>query len=638
MASISHTRHPTPATRQNLAQATALHNSGNLREAEGILRHILSFEADNPEALNLLGSIALRNGHPEPAIAILTRAAALAPRMAEARINLGHALKATSRLADAIVSYREAVRLKPRDAQTRNALGSGLLADGRNEAAEAEFREATRLAPRFAGAHNNHGHVLRMLGRPKDAEAAFRRALRLAPEQVDWHLNLALALGEQQKSAGALAALRDALLLAPDNVVALHAYGTMLVRAKQFDVAIPVLRHLRDLQPGEPDPFSGLAQALTAIGEFEEALALARETVDIVPDSAGARSNLGSALLALSRLPEAETEFEHALRLEPTHPHARTGRAFVRLREGRLEEAWDDYEARLEAQRAASAMEQTVLVDPATLSGEAWTGAPREGRSLLVYPEQGQGDQIQMVRYAALLAGDGPVLWAAPPSLLRLLSTAPGISSLLTTGDEYPPHDLHCSIMSLPRMFRTSLATIPGGVPYLRADPARTLMWRERLGSGGVRKIGLTWQGNPDYLLDTLRSIPSAELAALEGVRDTLFVSLQVPRPDVLPPLEIFDMTNELTDFADTAALLEALDLIITVDTSVAHLAGALGRPVWLLNRFNSDWRWMSTRTDSPWYPTMRIFRQSAPRVWSDVLTAVRAALNGGGGFGPEAA
>jgi Flp pilus assembly protein TadD len=609
-----------------------------LREAEALGRHLLTLDPRQPDALNLLGSIALRHGQAQAAIDVLTQAIVLAPRVIEPRINLGHALKATGRHAEAIASYREAVRLKPRDAQARYALGNGLLVDEQFDAAEVELREATRIAPRFAGAFNNLGHVLRQLGRPQDAEVAFRRALRLAPEQAEWHLNLALAVGEQRRTADALAALKDALRLAPDHVDALHAYGTLLVRAKRFEEAIPSLRRLRTLQPGTPDPFVGLAQALTALGAFDEACALARDTVRLEPDSAGARSNLGAALMALGRLREAEVEYEMAIQLEPDHAFARTGRAFVRLREGRLEEAWDDYEARLDAQRMASDQELGVLVDPALLAGDAWAGGPRNGRSLLVYPEQGQGDQIQMVRYAALLAGDGPVLWAAPPSLERLLATAPGITTLLTKGDEIPPHDLHCSVMSLPRLFRTSLATIPGGVPYLRADPALVDVWRTRLGDLAGRKIGLAWQGNRDYLADRLRSVPPERLAALDGARDAVFVSLQVPRPDVPPPLRLVDLTDQLTDFAETAALMEVLDLIVTVDTSVAHLAGALGRPVWLLNRFNTDWRWLEKRDDSPWYPTMRIFRQNAPRDWDGVLSVVRTALDGGAPFGSATA
>jgi Flp pilus assembly protein TadD len=519
--------------------------------------------------------------------------------------------------------------LRPKDAQARYALGNGFLANGQYEAAETELREAARIAPRFAEAHNNHGHALRQLGRAGDAEAAFRRALRLAPDQAEWYLNLALAVGEQQRTGDAIAALKEALCLAPDHVDALHAYGTMQVQNGRFEEAIAPLRRLRALRPGTPDPFAGLAQALTALGEFDEALALALETVRLVPDCAGARSNLGSALLALGRHADAEAEFEAALRLDPAHPFARTGRAFVRLREGRLEDGWDDYEARQDAQRAGSDRKSSNLIDPARLSGEVWTGGPRNGRPLLVCPEQGLGDAIQMVRHAALLADDGPVYWVASPSMRRLLTGVPGVTAVLTPDSELPPHDLHCSVMSLPRLFRTSLATIPGGVPYLRADPNQTAMWRERLGHVAERKIGLAWQGNPDYLLDRLRSIPPGHLAALSGARDAVFVSLQLPRPEVPPPLPMIDLTADLTDFADTAALMQALDLIITVDTSVAHLAGALGRPVWLLNRSNTDWRWMMDRDDSPWYPAMRIFRQTVPRDWGTVLTAVRAALDG---------
>jgi tetratricopeptide (TPR) repeat protein len=611
-----------------LAQAVALHQAGRLAEAEALTRHILRFEPGHADALNLLGSITLHSGRADAAIGILVQAVDAASRAPAPRINLGHALKAVGRLADAIEAYRVAVRQQPRNGQARYALGNGLLADGQHGVAEAELREATRLLPRFAGAHNNLGHALRQLGRPKDAEAAFRRAIALMPDQAEWHLNLALALGEQRRTLDAIAALQAALRRAPDNQDALHALGTLLVKSRRFEEAIPPLRRLRGLQPGRPDPFSGLAQALTALGVFEEALALARDTVRLVPDSAGARSNLGAALLAFGDLSEAEAEYELALRLDPGHALARTGRAFVRLRQGRLEEGWEDYEARLDAQRMGSDQEVSLPIDPRDLSGATWTGEARNGRSLLVYPEQGLGDAIQMVRYAALLAGDGPVFWAAPTSLRRLLTGVAGITELLTPEDAMPPHDLHCSVMSLPRLCRTTLATIPGGVPYLRADPAQAAAWRARLSDSTGRKIGLAWQGNPEYLLDKLRSISPERLRLLDGARDTNFVSLQLPRPPVAPPLPMIDPTGELSDFADTAALMAALDLIITVDTSVAHLAGALGRPVWLLNRFNTDWRWLMDRDDSPWYPTMRIFRQSAPRDWDGVLAAVRAALH----------
>ena len=616
-----------PASRPLLAQASALLSAGRLAEAEAVIRRLLLHQPGQPDALNLLGVVALRAGQPQVATGILRQAVAAAPRSVEARINLGHALKAAGAVTEAIAAYREAVHLRPRDAQARYALGSGLLADGQHAAAEAELRAATRLAPRFAAAHNNLGHVLRQLGRPAEAEAAFRQALLLAPEQATWHLNLALAVGEQHRTADAMAALQQALRLAPDNVDALHAYGTLLVRSGQFEEAVAPLRRLRALQPGTPDPFAGLAQALTALGSVQEALALAQETVRLVPDSAGARSNLGAALLALGRLTEAEAEYEAALGLEPGHALARTGRAFVRLREGRLEEAWDDYEARLEAQRMGSDRAVSLPVDPARLTGAAWDGGARRGRSLLVYPEQGQGDAIQMLRYAALLAGDGPVYWAVPQSLRRLVDCVTGIARVVTPGDAFPAHGLHCSVMSLPRLFRTSLATIPGGVPYLHAEADAVAGWRARLADCKGRRIGLAWQGNPDYSLDRLRSIDPDRLGMLDGCRDATFVSLQLPRPAVAPTLSMIDMTAELSDFADTAALMQALDLVITVDTSVAHLAGALGRPVWLLNRFNTDWRWLAERSDSPWYPTMRIFRQPAPRDWDSVLAAVRAAL-----------
>jgi tetratricopeptide (TPR) repeat protein len=617
-----------PASTPLIAQAIALHNSGRLAEAEALVRHVLTFEPAHPDAINLLGSIALRGGHPDAAVVILTRAVEVAPRAIEPRVNLGHALKALSRHAEAIEAYRGAVRLRPRDARTRYALGNGLLADGQFAAAEAELREATRLLPRFAEAHNHLGHVLRQLGRPKDAESAFRRALSLAPGQAEWHLNLALALGEQKRGPDAIAALKDAVRLAPDHIDALHAYGTMLVRARRYEEALGPLEHLRTLLPGMPDPFAGLVQTLTHLGRFDEAVALGRETVEQWPDSAGGRSNLGTALLALGQLREAEAEFDAAVRLEPGHAVARFGRALTVLTAGRLEEAWDDYEACIEANRMVSDLPPAVGVDVDRLPGEPWRGGPRDGRSLLICQQQGLGDTIQMASYVALLAQGGPVSFLVQAPLRRLLAAAPGVASVVTLDETPPPADFHCHDMSLPRLLRTSLATIPGGVPWLRAEPEQADQWRARLAHAAGRKIGLAWRGNAGYPFDRLRSISQEHLEILHGARDAAFVSLQLPRPERPPPLPLLDMTDELTDFADTAALIEALDLVITVDTSIAHLAGALGRPIWLLNRFNTDWRWMLDRDDSPWYPTMRIFRQAIPNDWAGVLTAVRMALD----------
>lgn len=617
-----------------MAQAVAFNRAGRVHEAAAVLQHILSAAPAHPEALNLLGSIALRAGQLEPAIQVLTRAAAAAPRAAEPRINLGHALKAAERIPEALDAYREAVRLKPRDPQGRYALGNGFIAAGDMVAAERELREAIRLFPRFGDAHNNLGHVLRALGRPGDAEAEFTRALKIDPSQTNWMLNLALAQGEQKRADDAMDTLRRVLRQAPDRMEALHALGILMVRAQRFEEAIPPLQRLRTLQKDTPDPFSGLAQALTALGRFDEARQVAEDTVRLEPESAGARSNLAAILLAQGRLTEAEALYDLALSMDPEHALARTGRGFVRLMSGRLEQGWDDYEARLDAHKMESDLVFGGLIDSAKLSGAAWSGEPRNGRTLLVYPEQGLGDAIQMVRYAPLLAADGPVIWAVPPALRRMFATVPGVTRIAGPDDAIPDHVYHCSIMGLPRLFRTSLATIPASIPYMSADPGLAEAWRERLAGYTGRKIGLVWQGNPEYLADRVRSVDPALLTLLAGVRDVTFVSLQLPRPAVPPPLPMADLTAEIRDFADTAALMEALDLIVAVDTSVAHLAGALGRPVWLLNRFNTDWRWLRDRADSPWYPTMRIFRQPAPRDWESVLIAVRDALNNEGGAG----
>lgn len=627
---MSQTQHRSRQLAAMLARAAALHDEGRLQEAEQAVRQVLAQDTDNPDALNLFGSIAFRAGHPEAAAQVLTMAIQRAPRLAEARINLGHALKVLGRTEEALKSYQAAVALGPKNPAAHYALGGGLIALSNFAAAETALREATRLDPKFAGAFNNLGHVLRQLKRPKDAEAAFRRAIALNPANAEWHLNLALAIGEQHRIDDTIGALKDALRLAPDHFDALHAYGTLLVKARRFDDAVAPLRRLRERYPHVPDPFCGLAQALTGREAFDEALEIARDTAARFPNDVSARFNLAVALLTAGRLTEAEAAYEATLSLDPGNGMAHIGRSFARLLDGRLEEAWDDYEYRLEVADTSLGWGGSRMVDVKTLAGELWTGEPRRGRTLLVYQEQGQGDAIQMVRYAASLAKDSPVIWVVSKSLRRLFAGAAGVTSLLTDDDPIPPHDLHCSTMSLPRSHRTSLATIPGGASYLTVGPDEIASWRSRLPPGATRKIGLAWQGNPGYYFDRMRSLPAGQLAALDGVRDTVFVSLQLPKPAVPPPLPMIDLTDDLGDFRDTAALISALDLVICVDTSIAHLAGALGRPVWLLNRFASDWRWMLHGSDSPWYPSMRIFRQPAPRDWASVMAEVRAALDAG--------
>jgi hypothetical protein len=337
---------------------------------------------------------------------------------------------------------------------------------------------------------------------------------------------------------------------------------------------------------------------------------------------------LGTALQSLGRPVAAMASYRRALALEPNYAGAQMNMATCQLLMGDLKAGFAGFRARWAVPDSPIRMPE--------LPRPLWEGESLEGRSILVHCEQGLGDSLHFIRYAPLLATQAArVRVLAPPALARLLGRIPGIE-IVTAPPDSASYDYHCPLLCLPRLLGTELATIPATIPYLAAEPDAVEAWSRRLGPG--RRIGLVWAGAPRhadraaFAVDRRRSLTLAALAPLGGLPETRFISLQKGPPAAQakePPaaLDLFDPTDELHDFADTAALIANLDLVISVDTSVAHLVGALGRPVWLLSRFDGCWRWLLDRADSPWYPTMRLFRQPAPGDWDSVIMAARAAL-----------
>jgi hypothetical protein len=362
-----------------------------------------------------------------------------------------------------------------------------------------------------------------------------------------------------------------------------------------------------------------------------QAEAAFRRAVACKPDYAEALSNLGNALRFQGKLDEAVTAFQRTIELTPDHAQTRLHYAMTLLQQGQFAEGWAEYEWRW----------RTVEFQGKGLATDLpqWNGEPLNGRTILLTSEQGFGDVLQFVRYAPMIvARGGRVALAAYPPLVRLLKNTPGVATVCNARDPLPPFDCHLPLMSLPRVFETTLDTIPSEVPYLRAAPEAVAAWRQRLDELPGRKVGLVWSGDPRphdrkaHLLDRRRSLPLDRFASLAEVPNLTLVSLQkgpaAEQVKTLPSgLALVDWMDESTDFADTAALVASLDLVITVDTAVAHLVGALGKPVWILSRYDGCWRWLKDRDDTPWYPTARLFRQSAPGDWDTVLKRVRHSL-----------
>ena len=527
--------------------------------------------------------------------------------------------------ADAIAAARARLAANPGDAEALFGLGNALWWSGeRDEGVEALAR-AVALRPDHADARNNLGNALVELGRPAEAVPHYRAARAMRPRHAPTEYNLGNALLAAGQPAAAEPHFRAALELDPHHAGALNNLGNALRALGRADEAAASYRAVLALKPEFAGTHNNLGSALLALHRPTEAAACFVEALRLDPDYAEACNNLGGALLALDQPEQAIPLFRRALALDPAQVQARFGESLALLALGRFREGWEAYESRWLDPRFREGMR--------SYDTPAWRNLPgteMSGRTILLHAEQGLGDTIQFVRYAPMLRRLGArVLLEAQAPLLPLLR---GLAErVLPDGAEPPPHDAHCPLLSLPLAFRTELKTIPASIPYLFADLSLRAAWAKLLGPRERFRVGIAFSGSPDHPEDALRSIPAAQmLAALalpgvelhvvqKDIRDADAAALR-EHPDV--PVH----ADRLTDFAETAALVSLLDLVVSVDTSVVHLAGAMGLPVWLLLQHSADFRWLRGRDDSPWYPSARLFRQ-AEAGWDGVLTAVAEAL-----------
>jgi Flp pilus assembly protein TadD len=490
---------------------------------------------------------------------------------------------------------------------------------GRLPQAEAGYRQILAADPTHAGSLHLLGVIAAQIGRNDAALDLIGRAIKLRPQVADYHNDLGMALGRLGNIEASAASHREALRLNPNHPQAHNNLGNSFVTLQRFEEAEKCYRTALRFAPSYVEAHSNLAAVLKTFGRLDEAESHCRTALRVNPNYVEAHNNLGDIVRNLGRFDEAEACYREALRLSPHYAEVHYNLSGLLLVTGQLEEGWREYEWR---SRSRAFPRRSDFAQP------LWRGEDMGERVLLVHAEQGAGDTILFCRYAPLIATKARVVLEAPRSLTRLLSGLPGIAGVVASGEALPPFDLHCPLLSLPHVLGTTLDTIPNPVPYLQADPDQVAVWRDRLAAFPGLRVGLAWAGNPGHLDDRRRSIAVEKMSSLAGIPGVVFVSLQKDGGAVPPPsIALHDWTEEFDDFADTAALIQALDLVISVDTSVAHLAGALGKPVWLLNRFDPHWVWLLGRDDSPWYPTLRQFRQPAPNDWQSVLTAVRTQL-----------
>ncbi len=620
----------------NLAAACA-RALGRPAEAERYGRLALQRDPAHAASWNNLGILLQQQGRGPEAEAAYRRALALQPAFADAHYNLALLFQQAGAFADAAAAHERTLVLQPRHAGASANLGVVLERLGRPDEAERRFGAAAELDPGDADVRQRRADILQRLGRRPEAEACYRAALALRPDSPELHNNLAVLYAGAGRADAAEGHYRAALALRPDHADAWHNLGLLYTQQRRHGDAETALLACAALRPADPEVLNSLGNAYQYLHREAQAEQAYRCALALRPGYAKTLNNLGALLQRSARADEAEAAYRAAAAADPGYPEARWNLGFLLLAQGRLEEGWPWMEARHDPRLARPIAARPALPFP------QWRGEDLAGRAIVVWPEQGFGDQVQFVRYLPLLKDRGArtVTFVCQDALVPLLRGAAGADQVvpLSQAASLPAHDYWVLVLSLPMHAGTTLATIPATLPYLHADPACIRRWRPRLDAaapGGAR-VGLVWRGFGGHVNDANRSLPGlsclAPLLALPGVS---FFSLQRGmdgeagvHPAAQLPAPLPDLGADIADFADTAAIVAQLDLVICVDTAVAHVAGALGTPCWvLLPAVHPDWRWMEGRRDSPWYPqVLRLYRQERPGDWEGVVAEVAADL-----------
>ena len=501
--------------------------------------------------------------------------------------------------------------------------------------------------------------ALQEQGRIDEALGFYQQAIVINPNYADAHNNYANALREKNRIEEAIDHYQQAIVINPDYADAYNNLGLVFYAQGRYEESAEKYRQALALRPSFAQAHNHLGNALKELGDFEQAAAAYQQALVLKPDYAKAINNWGNVFRDRGDLETATEYYDRATVLEPNFAEAHWNKALTLLLGGDLARGFVEYEWRWKV-KLPTFQPMRAFHQP------LWDGSPLEGKTIFLHAEQGMGDVIQFVRYVAIVVQrGGRVILEAHPPLINLLRSIPGVIQVVPYGSPPASFDIHAPLLSLPHILGITLETIPAEVPYLGSggvgewgsggngeNPSIETSRRGRLplphlttpSSPHPTKIGLVWSGNPDNPYNRTRAVPIADLLSLADLPGIQLYSLQKdPTAADLVQLqsrpEVVDLRSHLTDFVETARLIQELDLVISVDTAVTHLAGALGKPVWLLLPFAPDWRWMLDRSDSPWYPTMRLFRQPVVGDWGTVLGAVREALQGGevgevGGWG----
>ena len=644
---------------QAVDQAVSFQRGGQLIGAEMIYSDILKVQPDHFDSTHNLGVIRYEQRRLAEALPLLEQAIKLNPNSADAQSNYGAVLRGLGRREEALEAFGRAIKLRPDFAEAHSNRGGVLLdLDRTGEALEA-YDRALMSRRGFADALFGRGLALTRFRRFSDALVAFDRVLGINPNHVEALVQRAIPLVEVRRYAEAVGSCDRAIAINPAHPaahyhrgVALSLLGRPAEAATSFQQAIAiwpdfaeaqfslsnelhVLNQLEEalaaidrclsLAPAHPSAWNNRGNILARMERHTDAMECFDRALSIKPDFGEAYYNKGNALTQLARISEASECYQKAVSLNTVHPDIPFNEGLARLLLGDLRYGFKRYEGRFQKTEHAP--------ETRKFKQRRWTGFDIAGKCILLHDEQGLGDAIQFARYVPLVAQRGAeVILEVQAPLKTLLASVKGVSRVYERGAKLPAFDVHQYLLSLATVFETDLDSIPADVPYLAAPADRIEKWRSRLPAKQGLRVGLVWSGNPAFAADATRSIGLQRLAPLFTAPGVQFVSLHrdVRAEDAallqkFP--ELLHFGTELADFADTAAIVTELDLVIGSDTAVIHLAGALAKPVWLLTKFSPDWRWLLDRQDNPWYPTVKLYRQPGLGEWESVVERVRQDL-----------
>lgn len=641
-------------------KAIEAHRQGRADEAEALYRQVLAQNPNHADAIHMLGLLHHQRGDRATAAQLIERSIALLPTNPMAYSNLAEVKRCLGLPQEAEKLCRQAMGMSPNMAAAYVNLALAMHQMGRSSEGLPHALRAVELAPREAGGYSSAAICLAEMQRLPEAIRYFEETIKIVPNDIMILSSLAFCYARVEMHEKAVNTMKRGLEIAPDNPHMLLSMGILMGQLEKFDQAGHWLEKTLEKSPDFMPAIEHLAGVRTGQKRFEEAIALCKRVLAVNPNALDMTANMGEAMMNLGQFEETIAEMKKVLAIRPlpsvyqslSNAYARTARpdealeninkaldldpknavlhfnkSIILMLMGRYLEAWPEYEWRWQHPRMVGRTRRFNVPQ--------WDGKPLNGARILLHAEQGMGDTIFFGRYARLIAeqrGGKPVMWVQT-SIVEVAKTIPGVEQVVGEAGPLPPVDFHIPIMSLPRIFNTSVETVPAPIPYIKADPVKSAYWKEELARRTNKfKVGLVWEGGAFQPENFLRSASLPAYAPLADVPGVAFFSLQKGPAEVqskTPPegMDFTDLAPFIKDFSDTTAMLDNMDLLVSIDTSVVHFAAALGKKIWMFLAYSPGHMWMYHREDTPWYPNIKIYRQPAFKDWVTPVMRVKADL-----------